>query len=194
MACSAQQSRINGAKSQGATSERGKAIARHNSVKHGLLATKPPTLLTEDRQWFDDMMASLVEKYQPNDPIEHLLIERIAMGWLRLRRLWGVEAALGDVAILKIRQRLSTKASELERRRIAKQLGDAEISAAGLSLSGEQLGRYERIITLQLNDAIEKLEEIKREQRELAASMGSSGITQFICDRLRYGIDGVDDE
>ena len=108
------------------------------------------------------------------------------MGWLRLRRVWNIEAAQGDAAILKVRQRLSAKASELERRRLAKQLGEAELVAAGLSLNGEQLSRYERLISLELNNSIAKLEEIKQEQRDLAASMGSSGLTQFICDRLKY--------
>ncbi|MBD1895916.1 hypothetical protein [Coleofasciculus sp. FACHB-129] len=189
MSCSAEQSRLNGAKSRGAISKRGKAIARHNSVKHGLLAKKPPVLLSEDRRWYEELTASLIDKYQPNDPIEYLLVETITMGWLRLRRLWGIEAAVGDVAILKIKQQLSTRTSELEKRRTAKQLGEAQLSAAGLSLSGEQLARYERIITLQLNDAIEKLEEIKQKEREMYARMGSLGLGEFMCDRLSYGVD-----
>jgi hypothetical protein len=189
MPSSPEQNRKNALKSTGPKSDRGKAIARHNSVKHGLLCQKLPVLLTEDRKSFDDMVASLTAKYQPDDPIEYLLVERIAMGWVRLRRLWGVEAAAGDVEILKIKQKLSAKASELEKRRIAKQLGEAEVYAAGLSLNSEQLGRYERIITLQLNDSIEKLEEIKRKQRELYERMGSFGLGQFVCDRLKYHAD-----
>ncbi|MBD1923018.1 hypothetical protein H6F77_18360 [Microcoleus sp. FACHB-831] len=189
MPSSPEQNRKNALKSTGPRSDRGKAIVRHNNLKHGLLATKPPVLCTENRQWFDAMVAGLIEKYQPRDPIEYLLIETISMGWLRLRRLWGIEAAVGDVAILKIKQKLSGKSSELEKRRITKQLTEAETSAAGLSLSGEQLARYERLISLQLNDAIEKLEEIKRKERELAASMGLLGITQFMSDRLSYDVD-----
>ncbi|MBD1925145.1 hypothetical protein H6F74_02435 [Trichocoleus sp. FACHB-90] len=189
MPSSPEQNRKNALKSTGPRSDRGKAIARHNSVKHGLLATKPPMLCTEDREWFDAMVAGLIEKYQPRDPIEYLLIETISMGWLRLRRLWGIEAAVGDVAILKIKQKLSGKSSELEKRRITKQLAEAETSAAGLSLSGEQLARYERLISLQLNDAIEKLEEIKRKERELYGSMGSFGVGQFLCDSLQYHVD-----
>ncbi|WP_348239605.1 hypothetical protein [Trichocoleus sp. Lan] len=189
MPSSPKQNAKNALKSTGPTTTRGKSIVRHNGVKHGLLATKPPVLCTEDRQWFDEMTTSLINKYQPTDPIQYLLVETISVGWLRLRRLWGIEAAIGDVEILKIRQRLSGKTSELERRRLTKQLGDAEISAAGLSLSGEQLARYERLISLQLNDAIEKLEEIKRKERELYGSMGLVGMTQFVCDRIRYHID-----
>ncbi|MBD2007001.1 MULTISPECIES: hypothetical protein [Cyanophyceae] len=189
MPSSPAQNRKNSLKSTGPRTDRGKAIVRHNSVKHGLLATKPPMLCTEDREWFDAMVAGLIEKYQPRDPIEYLLIETISMGWLRLRRLWGIEAAVGDVAILKIKQKLSGKSSELEKRRITKQLAEAETSAAGLSLSGEQLARYERLISLQLNDAIEKLEEIKRKERELYGSMGLSGIGQFVSDRLQYHVD-----
>lgn len=189
MSSSAEQNRKNALKSTGPRSDRGKAIVRHNNLKHGLLATKPPVLCTEDRQWFDELTTSLINKYQPTDPIQYLLVETISMGWLRLRRLWGIEAAIGDVAILKIKQKLAGKSSELEKRRITKYLADAETSAAGLSLSGEQLARYERLISLQLNDAIEKLEEIKREERKIYGSMGLSGITQFMSDRLRYHVD-----
>ncbi len=189
MPSSPEQNKKNALKSTGPKSDRGKAIARHNGVKHGLLATKPPLLCTDDQEWFDAMVAGLIDKYQPRDPIEYLLVETISMGWLRLRRLWGIEAAVGDVGILKIKQKLSGKSSELEKRRLSKQLADAETSAAGLCLTTEQLSRYERLISLQLNDAIEKLEEIKRKERELAASMGLLGIGQFMSDRLGYDVD-----
>ncbi|MGG6295963.1 hypothetical protein ACQ4M4_16365 [Leptolyngbya sp. AN02str] len=101
MACSAEQSRLNGAKSRGAITERGKAIASRNATKHGLLATQPPILATEDLGTFQGMMQGLIDQYQPQSPIEHLLVQQVAMGWQRLHRVWGCEAAIANTAMLK---------------------------------------------------------------------------------------------
>lgn len=68
MVCSAEISRMNGAKSRGAITQRGKAIASHNAVKHGLLAQKPPLLVTEDLSTFETLMQGLIDYYQPENP------------------------------------------------------------------------------------------------------------------------------
>lgn len=68
MVCSAEVSRMNGAKSRGAVTERGKAIASHNAVKHGLLAQKPPLLVTEDLSNFETLVQGLIDYYQPENP------------------------------------------------------------------------------------------------------------------------------
>ncbi len=62
----------------------------------------------------------------------------------------------------------------------------ADRAAPELCLSTEQLCRYERITILQLNDVIEKLEEINRKEREFMASIGLSGLLEFLCGWLRY--------
>lgn len=46
MVCSPEISRMNGAKSRGAVTQRGKVIASRNAREHGLLAQKPPLLVT----------------------------------------------------------------------------------------------------------------------------------------------------
>lgn len=104
MVCSAEVSRINGAKSRGAVTERGKAIASHNAVKHGLLAQKPPLLVTEDLSTFETLVQGLIDYYQPENPVEHFLIQQVAMGMLKQYRLWNVEAAIANIEILKAQQ------------------------------------------------------------------------------------------
>ena len=96
MACSPEQSRINGRKSQGAKTKRGQAISSRNATKHGLLAKKPPLLATEDLESFEGIMEGLIAKYQPqpNDPVHWHLIQTVAMGILKQHRLWQAEAAL----------------------------------------------------------------------------------------------------
>ena len=100
MACSPEQSRINGSKSKGAITERGKAIAAQNATKHGMLAAKPPVLATEDLETFQGIIQGLIDEHEPATPTEHLFVQQIAMAWLRLYRLWGVEAAQADELIL----------------------------------------------------------------------------------------------
>lgn len=104
MVCSAEVSRMNGAKSRGAVTQRGKAIASHNAVKHGLLAQKPPLLVTEDLSNFETLVQGLIDYYQPENPVEHFLIQQVAMGMLKQYRLWNVEAAIANIEILKAQQ------------------------------------------------------------------------------------------
>lgn len=101
MACSPEQSRLNGAKTRGATSERGKAISARNATRHGAMAKHPPLLATEDLSSFEGMMQSLIEQFQPKGAIEHMLIQQVAMGWLRLHRLWGAESAAANLQVLR---------------------------------------------------------------------------------------------
>jgi hypothetical protein len=101
MVCSPEQARLNGAKSKGAVTDKGKAIASRNATKHGLLATQPPLLASEDLETFQGIVQGLIDQYAPQASIEHLLIQQIAMGWQRLHRVWGVEAAIANVEMLK---------------------------------------------------------------------------------------------
>ena len=87
-------SRLNGAKSNGPKTERGKAIASKNGTKHGLLAEKPPLLATEKLETFNELMQGLVNQYQPANPVEWHLVQQVAMAMLRQHRLWAAEAAL----------------------------------------------------------------------------------------------------
>lgn len=97
-------SRLNGAKSRGPVTERGKAIAAQNATKHGLLSTKPPLVLGEDLETFQGIVQGLIDEYQPQGATEHLLIQQVAMGWLRLHRLWGAEAAIASIKMIQLQR------------------------------------------------------------------------------------------
>ncbi|MBW4520675.1 MAG: hypothetical protein KME16_13340, partial [Scytolyngbya sp. HA4215-MV1] len=92
--------RLNGAKSKGAITPRGKAIAARNAIKHGLLAEQPPILATEDLETFQGLMQSLVNDFQPEGAIEWHLVQTIAMCIQRQNRLWVAEAAIGNAQVL----------------------------------------------------------------------------------------------
>jgi len=104
MVCSPEISQMNGAKSRGAVTEKGKAIASRNAMKHGLLARKPPLLITEDLTTFEELVQGLIDYYQPESPIEHFLIQQVAMGMLKQYRLWNVEAAIANIEILAVQR------------------------------------------------------------------------------------------
>ncbi len=106
MVCTPEISRMNGAKSRGAVTQRGKAIASRNATKHGLLAQKPPLLITEDLTTFEELVQGLIDYYQPESPVEHFLIQQVAMGMLKQYRLWNVEAAIANMEILAVQQKV----------------------------------------------------------------------------------------
>ena len=104
MIANAEICRLNGRKSRGPLSEKGKAIASLNATKHGLLARKPPLLLSEDLTTFQEIMQSLIYEYQPQTATEHLLVQQAGMAWLRLHRVWSAEAASVNLIILRQQQ------------------------------------------------------------------------------------------
>ncbi len=106
MVANPEMSRLNGAKSRGPITERGKAIAAQNATKHGILAKAPPILVTEDLETFQDMVQRLIDEYQPQGATEHLLIQQVAMGWLRLHRLWGAEAAIANIQMIRLERQV----------------------------------------------------------------------------------------
>ena len=105
MVASPEVCRMNGAKSKGPKTERGKAIASRNATKHGLLAKKPPLLATEDLSTFEGLMQGLIDHYQPENPVEHFLVQQVAMGMLKQYRLWNVETAIANIEVLKAKQK-----------------------------------------------------------------------------------------
>jgi hypothetical protein len=96
--------RLNGTKSRGPTSSSGKAIASRNATKHGILSQHPPILATEDLESFQGIVQGLIDEYQPQTSTEHLLIQQVAMGWMRLHRLWSTEAATANIEILRFQR------------------------------------------------------------------------------------------
>lgn len=90
MGCTPEQARINAQKSTGPKSKRGKAIVAQNARKHGLSARKPP-VLGEEAEYYKALLDELNEHYQPQNPIEDHLVQTIAIGLLRQKRLWLVE-------------------------------------------------------------------------------------------------------
>jgi hypothetical protein len=85
--------RKNALRSTGPRTEAGKAVSRHNSLKHGLTA-EIVLLPSEDPEQLRELLDALRDKYQPEDLEEELQIERLATLYWQVRRVPGYEATL----------------------------------------------------------------------------------------------------
>lgn len=94
----AEAARINGAKSQGPTTEQGKARSAQNATKHGL-NSHTVVLATESQEEYDQLLFDYIRLYQPVGPIEQDLVHEVAATRWRLRRILRIEAAAFDNAI-----------------------------------------------------------------------------------------------
>lgn len=76
----------------GPTSTQGRQKVSGNAVKHGLRAQK--WLTAEEQADYAALTKELIAEYIPATATEWLMVERIAMGMTKLRRLQAVEDAM----------------------------------------------------------------------------------------------------
>ena len=88
-------SRLNGKKSQGPLTARGKDHIRRNALKHGSTA-QLTVWSNENAAHFQDLLHALLLRFQPTNDVEFLCVEEMAMARWRLRRVVGVETAAGN--------------------------------------------------------------------------------------------------
>jgi hypothetical protein len=84
--------RRNAQKSTGPKTPEGKAKSSRNALWHGVTA-ETLVLPDETAEAFEELYLDLVRAYGPADAAEEALVERIALGQWRLRRVWRAEAA-----------------------------------------------------------------------------------------------------
>jgi hypothetical protein len=84
----------NASLSTGATTAEGKAIVSKNAVKHGIF-TKELIISNgdgkENENEYQELLNGLVDSFSPNGQMEHLLVEKIAVDFWRLKRLLRFE-------------------------------------------------------------------------------------------------------
>jgi hypothetical protein len=81
----------------GVKTPEGKAIARYNALKHGLLAKEIVVAVgegAEDPAEFAALSQELKGQFQPQGTLEEMLVEKIAVAFWRLRRSYRYEAGL----------------------------------------------------------------------------------------------------
>ena len=93
--------RRNAKKSTGPRTDKGKAVAKFNALRHGLLAQEV-VLPGEDESAFDELYDQLREELLPEGELEFRLVERIAASFWRLHRIGRVEAGIFALQRTKI--------------------------------------------------------------------------------------------
>jgi hypothetical protein len=102
--------RRNAQKSTGPKTDKGKAGASQNALRHGL-ASKQLVVYGETQEDFERLFADLRTAYAPADAAEEGLVEHIAMAQWRLRRAWRAEAAALNEETLRIARRRARRAA-----------------------------------------------------------------------------------
>jgi hypothetical protein len=87
--------RANALRSTGPKTPEGKAVVRHNAMRHGLLA-RDVVLPEEDLDAFEDLLNQVRAELSPVGRIEELLVDRIVNIMWRLGRSARMETALFD--------------------------------------------------------------------------------------------------
>src|SRR5215471_1661179 len=94
-AASAQSSKVDASRRSGATGPRttqGKERSKRNALKHGIFS-QAALLKDESRAEYDALLNDLRENLQPEGALEEALVEKLALGTWRLRRLIIAETA-----------------------------------------------------------------------------------------------------
>src|SRR5262245_35340814 len=123
--------RRNAQLSTGPKSREGKNAVRWNALKHGLLA-KAAVLPLEDRAEYERLWAGLVESLQPVGTLEALLVEDIAAIYWRRRRAVRAEAAILELDMTRVRNKVQSTMAEIQSAEAARSIGELCRSATGL--------------------------------------------------------------
>ncbi len=150
--------RENAQKSTGPRTREGKAIARRNALKHGLLSD---VALVPGEQAADlaDLCQRLRAELKPVGTIEHLLVDRVASGLWRLRRCLRLEAGVVESEEARVEPYYKDYLiGEVVRRTQAemRQLRAIRVTDEGDRL--ERMLRYETAIERQVYRALAELE------------------------------------
>jgi len=152
--------RANFLKSTGPRTPQGKARVSRNAVKHGLL-TAHITLGTDDPDDdpadFKVLLDGLMDQFQPQHPLERLLVERIAGCYWRLRRAYRFESK----SVADSREYHLTDAMAVMGRQMLGKKADPAQFVLPETKDLERLVRYESLIDRELYRCTAQLERIQ---------------------------------
>ena len=86
--------RQNALLSRGAVTEEGKSIISKNAIKHGIFTQDfiiSHGEVKENKEEYQELLNNLIQSLNPNDQMESLLVEKIAVDYWRLRRVLRFE-------------------------------------------------------------------------------------------------------
>jgi len=139
------------AKLGGVKTNEGKLMVRFNALKHGVWGE----LITEyESEMYQGLLSDLMAELQPNGMIEQVLVERIAVAYLRLKRLAKAEHEFVKATIHPLEQEIGPifKNADGYKPSIDKQAVESMFSI---------YSRYETSIENKMYRAIRELREVK---------------------------------
>ena len=74
-------------RSTGPKTPEGKAKSSRNAIRHGLLSTIIPI----DAPGYRELLVGLYTSLKPQDELQRMMVDQIAVTTMRLRRIWGAE-------------------------------------------------------------------------------------------------------
>jgi hypothetical protein len=154
--------RANGAKSHGPVTPEGKAKAALNAITHGLTASAI-VLTTESKEKYEALLASHLEKGEPDGPIEIDLVEEIVAAKWQQRRVATMITALMDVTMDRMEREIRDEFENIDNgvRTVLAFVKEAKQSAT-LALLNRYAARHAR----EYHRALRHLREIQSERRD----------------------------
>jgi hypothetical protein len=175
--------RRNAARSSGPATPQGKAVARMNAAKHGVLARQ--TLIPgEDAEELAELETALARQLRPAGATEEELFGEIVSGFWRLRRLRQAEAAVFAEELRGQRRRSSKSSDAADPRPHGIDRATIELGAA-FQAACDTLGRLDRYETSILHRTKLALAELKRmrtareEEQDWEAQAGAVGVVNW---------------
>jgi hypothetical protein len=163
--------RANGAKSNGPTTEEGKAKSALNAVRHGLLAGTL-VLRTESQAKFLAVLNGYLDDYHPEGQTENDLVEAIAAAKWQEQRCWTLITALVDIRMDRMEQEIAAEFTQMDNAtRTALAFVKEADQAVGLALLNRYAARHSR----EWHRAVDKLRTIQKERRERSAAPTGPG-------------------
>lgn len=151
------------AKLGGVKTEDGKAVSKYNAQKHGILRQTTTKYEAEAHQ---SIMQELEEQFQPVGIMEKLLVERIAVHYVKLFRIQKAETEY-------MKSRLDPRQVHLEGGFQLMSIGEPEevvdyegyipkIGGEDIEYMASSFGRYETSVENKLYKALHELERLQR--------------------------------
>ena len=164
----------NAKKSTGPRTEKGKAHASKNALKHGLLA-RDTVLPGEDPADFDRQLSALEADIQPANSLEFELVRQIADAQWRMRRLTRLETGFITAAVDDTRRH-----AEKHRPHTLRPGYDGETLLLGSAILDRtqafvHLASYDGHLSRRFFRAVKQLADLRRDERKAQQDRSSSG-------------------
>ena len=158
--------RRNAQKSTGPNTSEGKAVIRHNALKHGLLA-EDVLLPREDGDDLRELGERLIAELQPEGELEEMLVEQIVAARWRLRRIRRVEAGVFDYELTSYESDSADPIPYAPQQHYSEttKLGLSFIRDANQANALSKLSRYEIPLERSLYRALHELERLQAARR-----------------------------